>query len=102
MLLGPPAETEKANISFPNENLNSREEHLLHQHGEELCIFQLGFVKFPGLSLKENKSVGGTGSTWERLILHKQNCLPQSFGEHLYITCCPGISGVSDPVTCSF
>ncbi|KAM6262829.1 FERM and PDZ domain-containing protein 2 isoform 2-T2 [Spheniscus humboldti] len=32
----PPAETEKANISFPNENLNSREEHLLHQHEKHL------------------------------------------------------------------
>ncbi|XP_075614474.1 FERM and PDZ domain-containing protein 2 isoform X2 [Balearica regulorum gibbericeps] len=28
----PPAETEKANISFSNENLNCREQHLLHQH----------------------------------------------------------------------
>ncbi|XP_076194792.1 FERM and PDZ domain-containing protein 2 isoform X2 [Aptenodytes patagonicus] len=32
----PPAETEKANISFPNENLNSREEHLLHQREKHL------------------------------------------------------------------
>lgn len=100
MLSGPPAETEKANISFSNENLNSQEQHLLHQDGKELCIFQLGFVKFCALSLKENKSVGDTGSTWERLILHKQNCLPQSFREQLYITCC--LSCVPDPVTSSF
>ncbi|KAM7103292.1 LOW QUALITY PROTEIN: FERM and PDZ domain-containing protein 2 [Ciconia maguari] len=32
----PPAETEKANISFSNENLNSQEQHLLHQHEKHL------------------------------------------------------------------
>ncbi|XP_061315251.1 FERM and PDZ domain-containing protein 2 isoform X3 [Pezoporus flaviventris] len=34
--LGPPAETEKANISFSDENLNSQEQHLLHQHEKHL------------------------------------------------------------------
>ncbi|XP_025750540.1 tyrosine-protein phosphatase non-receptor type 20 [Manacus vitellinus] len=34
--LGPLAETEKANISLSNENLNSREQHLLHQHEKHL------------------------------------------------------------------
>ncbi|KAM6306478.1 LOW QUALITY PROTEIN: FERM and PDZ domain-containing protein 2 [Aegotheles albertisi] len=32
----PLAETEKANISFSNESLNSREQHLLHQHKKTL------------------------------------------------------------------
>ncbi|XP_054132527.1 FERM and PDZ domain-containing protein 2 [Melozone crissalis] len=32
----PPAETEKANISLSNENLNSQEQHLLHQHEKHL------------------------------------------------------------------
>ncbi|XP_052654936.1 FERM and PDZ domain-containing protein 2 isoform X5 [Harpia harpyja] len=32
----PPAETEKANISFSNGNLNSQEQHLLHQHEKHL------------------------------------------------------------------
>ncbi|XP_075574035.1 FERM and PDZ domain-containing protein 2 [Pelecanus crispus] len=32
----PPAETEKANISFSNENLNSQEQHLLHHHEKHL------------------------------------------------------------------
>ncbi|XP_009998658.1 PREDICTED: tyrosine-protein phosphatase non-receptor type 20 [Chaetura pelagica] len=32
----PPAETEKASISLSNENLNSREKHLLHQHEKPL------------------------------------------------------------------
>nr|XP_054493813.1 FERM and PDZ domain-containing protein 2 [Agelaius phoeniceus] len=31
-----PAETEKANISLSNENLNSQEQHLLHQHEKHL------------------------------------------------------------------
>ncbi|XP_062462849.1 FERM and PDZ domain-containing protein 2 isoform X2 [Pezoporus occidentalis] len=35
-LQGPPAETEKANISFSDENLNSQEQHLLHQHEKHL------------------------------------------------------------------
>ncbi|XP_061214798.1 FERM and PDZ domain-containing protein 2 isoform X4 [Neopsephotus bourkii] len=33
---GPPVETEKASISFSNENLNSQEQHLLHQHEKHL------------------------------------------------------------------
>ncbi|XP_068053648.1 tyrosine-protein phosphatase non-receptor type 13-like isoform X2 [Anomalospiza imberbis] len=32
----PPAETEKASISLSNENLNSKEQHLLHQHEKHL------------------------------------------------------------------
>ncbi|XP_037997182.1 FERM and PDZ domain-containing protein 2 [Motacilla alba alba] len=32
----PPAETEKANISLSNENLNSQDQHLLHQHEKHL------------------------------------------------------------------
>ncbi|KAM9285287.1 FERM and PDZ domain-containing protein 2 [Morus bassanus] len=32
----PSAETEKVNISFSNENLNSQEQHLLHQHEKHL------------------------------------------------------------------
>ncbi|XP_028941374.1 FERM and PDZ domain-containing protein 2, partial [Antrostomus carolinensis] len=32
----PPAETEKANISFSNGNMKSREQHLLHQHEKHL------------------------------------------------------------------
>ncbi|XP_026655527.2 FERM and PDZ domain-containing protein 2 isoform X1 [Zonotrichia albicollis] len=32
----PPAETEKANISLSNENLNSQEQHLLHEHEKHL------------------------------------------------------------------
>ncbi|XP_040419953.1 tyrosine-protein phosphatase non-receptor type 13-like [Cygnus olor] len=36
MFLGPPAETEKANISLSNENLNSQEQQLPHQHEEHL------------------------------------------------------------------
>ncbi|XP_063195336.1 FERM and PDZ domain-containing protein 2 isoform X7 [Chroicocephalus ridibundus] len=36
MLLGPPAEPEKASISFSNENLNSQEQPLLHQHEKHL------------------------------------------------------------------
>ncbi|KAM4896608.1 FERM and PDZ domain-containing protein 2 [Sylvia borin] len=32
----PPAETEKANISLSNENVNSQEQHLLHQHEKHL------------------------------------------------------------------
>ncbi|XP_049666463.1 FERM and PDZ domain-containing protein 2-like isoform X2 [Accipiter gentilis] len=32
----PPAETEKASISFSNRNLNSQEQHLLHQHEKHL------------------------------------------------------------------
>lgn len=72
MFLGPPTETEKANISLSNENLNSQEKHLLHQHGKELCIFQLGLVKLCAFSLKENKSLGDNGIAWERLTLHKK------------------------------
>ncbi|XP_058697373.1 FERM and PDZ domain-containing protein 2 [Poecile atricapillus] len=34
--LGPPAETEKANISLSDENLNSQEQHLLHRHEKHL------------------------------------------------------------------
>ncbi|XP_068022271.1 FERM and PDZ domain-containing protein 2 isoform X3 [Melanerpes formicivorus] len=34
--LGSPAETEKVNISFSSENLNSQEQHLLHQHEKHL------------------------------------------------------------------
>ncbi|XP_040462886.1 FERM and PDZ domain-containing protein 2 isoform X6 [Falco naumanni] len=33
---GPPAETEKPSIFFSNENLNSQEQHLLHQHEKHL------------------------------------------------------------------
>lgn len=61
MFLGPLAETEKANISLSNENLNSQEQHLLHQHGKEICIFQLGLVKLCTFALKENKSIGDNG-----------------------------------------
>lgn len=35
MLLGPPAETEKDDTCFSNENLNSQEQHLLSQHGKK-------------------------------------------------------------------
>ncbi|XP_071419376.1 FERM and PDZ domain-containing protein 2 isoform X2 [Pithys albifrons albifrons] len=35
-LQGPPAETEKDGISLSNENLNSQEQHLLHQHERHL------------------------------------------------------------------
>lgn len=55
MLSGPPAETEKDKNSLSNENLNAQEQHVLHQHGKELHIFQLRLVKF--CSLSERKEV---------------------------------------------
>lgn len=83
MFLGPPAETDKDNISLSNENLNSQEQHLLNQHGKELCIFQLGLVKLCAFTLKEKKSMGDNslGKTDS-----SKTCLPQSFREYLYIT----------------
>lgn len=93
MFLGLPAKTEKANISLSNENLNSQDQHLLHQHGKELCIFQLGLVKFCAFSLKEKKSIGGNGIARERLTLHTKNLPPSEFQRTFLHYCCP--SGVS-------
>lgn len=54
MFLGPPAETEKANISLSDENLNSQEQQLPHQHGKELD-FSARVCKISSPLLKINK-----------------------------------------------